>query len=200
MTETDPQIATRIVGELAAGDARQAPELARLVYDNLRRYAAALAGGSPAGGAGGGALQPTALVHEAYLRLVDQSRVDWQGRTHFFAVGAEMIRRVLVDDARRRGAEKRGGGWRRVSLDGDNAVTGDTAVDVLALNDALGRLAELDARAARVVELRFFGGLRDEDIGPMLGVSARTVRDDWRMARAWLRDALGGSEVGHAGA
>lgn len=201
MADTEQHTATRIVGELAAGDARGAPELARLVYDNLRRYAAALAGNAEGGGGGGGeALQPTALVHEAYLRLVDQSRVDWQGRTHFFAVGAEMIRRVLVDDARRRGTEKRGGGWRRVSLDGENAVTDETAVDVLALNEALGKLGELDPRAARVVELRFFGGLRDADIGPVLGVSERTVRDDWRMARAWLRDALGASGVRDAGA
>ncbi len=213
MPESADLTATRIVGELAAGDQRGAPELAALVYDRLRRYAAVVAGQE---GGGGGPLQPTALVNEAYLRLVDQSRVDWQGRTHFFAVGAEMIRRVLVDEARRRGADKRGGGWRRVSLEGENAVTDESAVDVLALDEALRKLAEMDARAARVVELRFFGGLREEDAAVLLGVSQSTARDDWRMARAWLREALTeqgpptatdrgwgprrGDEVGDAGA
>ncbi len=188
MEEPEQHAATRIVGEMAAGDGRSAPELARLVYDNLRRYASALAA---EGGRHDRALQPTALVHEAYLRLIDQSRVDWQGRTHFFAVGAEMIRRVLVDEARRRAAEKRGGGWRRVSLEGENALTGDSTVDVLALDEALRRLAGLDPRAARVVELRFFGGLREQDVADLLDISTVTVRKDWRAARAWLRDELG---------
>lgn len=192
MPEPDQMAATRIVGELAAGRRHAAPELARLVYDNLKRYAAALAGP----GAGNRTLQPTALVHEAYMRLVDQTRVDWQGRTHFFAVGAEMIRRVLVDDARRRAADKRGGGWHRVSLqEGDGAP--EQSADLIALDEALARLATLDPRAARVVELRFFGGLREADVAQVLGVSPSTVRDDWRMARAWLRENL--SEVGDEG-
>lgn len=192
MPEPDQMAATRIVGELAAGRRHAAPELARLVYDNLKRYAAALAGP----GAGNRTLQPTALVHEAYMRLVDQTRVDWQGRTHFFAVGAEMIRRVLVDDARRRAADKRGGGWHRVSLqEGDGAP--EQSADLIALDEALARLAALDPRAARVVELRFFGGLREADVAQVLGVSPSTVRDDWRMARAWLRENL--SEVGDEG-
>ncbi len=201
MPEPVDLTATRILGELAAGDRRGAPELAAMVYDRLRRYAAVLAGEE--GGRPAGALQPTALVNEAYLRLVDQSRVDWQGRTHFFAVGAEMIRRVLVDEARRRGAEKRGGGWRRVTLEGESAITDDSSVDVLALDEALRKLAEMDPRAARVVELRFFGGLREEDAAVLLGISQSTARDDWRMARAWLREALTerpGDEVGDAGA
>ncbi len=211
--EPDQHLATRIVGELAAGDGRSAPELARLVYDNLRRYAAVLAAeGGPKGG-GDGAVQPTALVHEAYLRLIDQSRVDWQGRTHFFAVGAEMIRRVLVDEARKRGTAKRGGGgagggWRRVSLHGEAVVTDGSSVDVVALDEALRRLAVHDPRAARVVELRFFGGLREQDVAALLGVSTVTVRKDWRAARAWLHDELrddpgeageGGKAAGKAG-
>ncbi|MFM9997115.1 MAG: ECF-type sigma factor [Phycisphaerales bacterium] len=198
MPEPDQNLATRIVGELAAGDGRSAPELARLVYDNLRRYAAVLAAeGGAKGGGGGGAVQPTALVHEAYLRLVDQSRVDWQGRTHFFAVGAEMIRRVLVDEARRRGTAKRGGDWRRVSLGGEAAITDGSSVDVVALDEALRRLVVHDPRAARVVELRFFGGLREQDVADLLGVSAVTIRKDWRAARAWLRDEL--RDEGEAG-
>lgn len=187
--------ATRLLGELAAGDADQAPELARLVYDNLRRYAAKMMGDAPR------TLEPTALVNEAYLRLVDQTRVNWQGRTHFFAVGAGMIRRVLVDDARRRGTQKRGGDRRRLALDdGDLAADWGSAaeVDLLALDDALAKLASLDPRAARVVELKFFGGLREADVAAALGVSPSTVRDDWRMARAWLRDELG--EGGQTGA
>jgi RNA polymerase sigma factor (TIGR02999 family) len=188
MTEPQTKTATVIVGELASGDRRRAPELAALVYDNLRRYAAAMMG--PERGAR--TLQPTALVNEAYLRLIDQSRVDWQGRTHFFAVGAEMIRRVLVDDARSRGAAKRGGGWGRVELDPGDDQSGLTGVDLLALDESLRKLGAVDARAARVVELRFFGGLREADVATVLGVSASTVRDDWKMARAWLRDEMTG--------
>jgi len=186
MDETGHEEATQIVGELAGGRDQRAPELARLVYDNLRRYAAALAGG----GAGDRTLQPTALVNEAYLRLVDQSRVDWQGRTHFFAVGAEMIRRVLVDDARRRATQKRGGGRDRVAMDSDGPPSDEAEVDLLALDEALGKLAALDPRMARVVELRFFGGLKEADVATVLGVSPSTVRDDWRAARAWLRGEL----------
>ena len=183
-----PEQATRIVDELSLGDCRRAPELARLVYDDLHRYAAALMRAEH----GPRTLQPTALVHEAYLRLVDQSRVSWQGRTHFFAVGAEMIRRVLVDDARRRGAQKRGGRAGRVPLDAQDPAD-DSGVDLLALDDALRKLAELDPRAARVVELRFFGGLREADAAAVLGVAESTVSDDWRTARAWLRDELLGA-------
>jgi RNA polymerase sigma factor (TIGR02999 family) len=190
MTDSAHDHATRILGELAAGDRLRAPELANLVYDNLRRYAAALMGRE----AGPRTLEPTALVHEAYVRLVDQSRVSWQGRTHFFAVGAEMIRRVLVGDARRRHAQKRGGDRKRVALESHDPDGLDAGVDVLALDDALRKLAALDPRAARVVELRYFGGLREADVGEMLGVSASTVRDDWRMARAWLRNELGDRE------
>jgi RNA polymerase sigma-70 factor, ECF subfamily len=194
MADTDREHATRIVGELTSGDAQRAPELAGLVYDNLRRFAASVMGRE-----GARTLQPTALVHEAFMRMVDQSRVNWQGRTHFFAVGAEMIRRVLVDDARRRGAIKRGGDRDRVELD-DSAPDGPgRGVDLLALDDAMRKLAGLDPRAARVVELRYFGGLREVDVAALLGVSASTVNEDWRMARTWLRDELNrGSGDGRA--
>ena len=187
MADIDQDQATRIVGELCAGDRQRAPELARLVYDNLRRFAASIMGA----GRDDRTLRPTALVNEAYLRLVDQSRVDWQGKTHFFAVGAEMIRRVLVDDARARGAAKRGGGRTRVSLeDHDGEAPGE--VDLLALDESLGRLAGLDARAARVVELRFFGGLTIDETAEVLGVGHATVEDDWALARAWLGRELKG--------
>lgn len=187
--DSELQSATQIVGELSRGNRLRAPELALLVYDNLRRYAAAMIGREH----GPRTLQPTALVHEAYLRLVDQSRVNWQGRTHFFAVGAEMIRRVLVDDARRRGAQKRGGDRERYALQSDDLGSDTPEVDVLALDDALKKLSEMDPRAARVVELRFFGGLDEADAAEVLGVSPSTARDDWRMARAWLRDELSGA-------
>jgi RNA polymerase sigma-70 factor, ECF subfamily len=187
---TEQEHLTRIVGEVAAGDGCRAPELAQLVYDNLRRYAAAVSG------PGQRTLDATALVHEAYMRMVDQSRVDWQGRTHFFAVGAEMIRRVLVDDVRRRRTQKRGGDRQRLKLE-DGEIGVGPEVDLLALDDALRRLEALDPRAARVVELRFFGGMREADAAQLLGVSQSTVRDDWRMARAWLHDELsGGGEEG----
>jgi RNA polymerase sigma-70 factor, ECF subfamily len=197
MSEPVQHPATQILGELTAGDRRRAPELAGMVYDNLRRYAQSMLG--PDGPPGRRTLDATAIVHEAYLRLVDQSRVDWQGRTHFFAVGAEMIRRVLVDDARRRGTLKHGGDRQRLALethDGDSGwSSAGTGVDLLALDDALRKLAALDPRAAHVVELKFFGGLREADVADVLGVSASTVRDDWRMARAWLRDELAGASA-----
>jgi RNA polymerase sigma-70 factor, ECF subfamily len=185
--------ATGILGEIAAGDRQRASELAELVYDDLRRYAAAVLGHDLKNRT----LQPTALVNEAYLRLVDQSRVNWQGKTHFFAIGAEMIRRVLVDDARRRGAAKRGGGWCRVTMDHQEASTPIDEVDVVALDKALLKLAGVDPRAARIVELRFFGGLPESDVAALLDISASTVRDDWKMARAWLKREL--SEVDDGG-
>ena len=187
MPDADRDHATRIVGEMTGGDGKRAPELAGLVYENLRRYAASVMARERGGGR---TLQPTALVHEAFMRMVDQSRVNWQGRTHFFAVGAEMIRRVLVDDARRRGAQKRGGDRDRVELDDSAPEGGAREIDLLALDDALGKLAALDPRAARIVELRFFGGLREVDVAALLGVSPSTVNEDWRMARTWLRDEL----------
>jgi RNA polymerase sigma-70 factor (ECF subfamily) len=135
-------------------------------------------------------LQPTALVHEAYLRLVDQTRVDWQGRTHFLAVAALAMRRILVDHARRRGREKHGGGWRRVTVHDAFALRRDHDLDVVALHEALEKMAELDERQAKVVELRIFGGLTAEETARMLDVSARTVERDWKMGQAWLRREL----------
>lgn len=141
----------------------------------------------------GHTLQPTALVHEAYIKLVDQSKVDWQGRTHFFAVGAKVMRNLLIDHARAKGRAKRGGDRRKVTLAEGLTPLGNReldAEDLLTLNDGLDRLAELDARQAQVVELRFFGGLTVPEAALILGVSERTVEGDWAHARAWLKREL----------
>lgn len=162
-----------------------AEQLMPLVYDELRRLARALMARENKNHT----LQPTALVHEAYLRLVDQSRVNWQGRTHFRAVGARVMRRILIDHARRREGLKRGGGRQRVTLGDSLLQSPDLEVDLselLALNAALEKLARLDERQARVVELRFFGGLTMSEIAEAVGVSERTVGDDWKHGRAWL--------------
>ena len=136
-------------------------------------------------------LQPTALVHEAYLKLVDQNRVDWQGKTHFKAVAAQAMHRALVDHARARNREKRGGKWRRVTLYDAFALAGaHKDLEALALHDALEKMQRLDERQRKVVELRLFGGLTSEEAGRILGVSARTVDRDWKMGQAWLRREL----------
>lgn len=166
-----------------------ADALMPLVYPELRRLAARFL----AGDRGAHTLQPTAVVHEAYLRLVDQSRVSWKGRTHFLAVGAMMMRRIVVDHARQRARAKRGGDWQRITLPtgADPAAPQPLAVeDVLDVEAALGKLAALDERQARVVELRYFGGLTNEEVAESLGVSLRTVVGLWSHARAWLRREL----------
>jgi len=166
-----------------------AAELFPFVYDELRRLAGYFMAREPAGHT----LQPTALVHEAYLRLVDQTRTSFRGRTHFLAVAAEVMRRLLIDHARRRGAAKRGLGWRRVTLGPGAEVARAEAlgvIELINLDAALDRLAELDERQARIVTLRFFGGLNVDEVAEVVGVSKRTVESDWRHARAWLRVEL----------
>jgi RNA polymerase sigma factor (TIGR02999 family) len=188
---------TLIVSSLEAGAERasaSAEELFPLVYDELRRLAGFFMAREPVGHT----LQPTALVHEAYLRLVNQTRTGFKGRTHFLAVGAQAMRRLLIDHARKRGAVKRGLGWRRVTLgfSGDpHSPEALSSEDLLSLDAALNRLAELDERQARIVTLRFFGGLNAQEVAEAVGVSKRTVESDWRHARAWLRVELsrGGS-------
>jgi len=168
-------------GNVAARDL-----LMPLVYEELRRRASAyLRRERP-----GHTLQPTALVHEAYLRLVDQRRVAWQNRAQFFGVAAEMMRRILVDHARAKLTAKRSGMLSRVTLDPDVAVAQPVDVDVLDLDSALDRLASVDARKSRIAELRFFGGLSLKETGEVLNVSLTTVERDWQVARAWLFDAL----------
>lgn len=135
-------------------------------------------------------LQPTALVHEAYLKLVDQRRVQWQNRAHFYGIAANIMRRILVDYARARHAGKRGGGWERVSLIEDQTPAGAAGIDVLALDQALQRLATFDAQQERIVELRYFGGLTIEETAEVVGISAATIVREWTIARAWLRGEL----------
>jgi RNA polymerase sigma factor (TIGR02999 family) len=171
-----------------------AEELFPLVYDEMRRMAARIM--SPENP--GHTLQPTALVHEAYLKLVDQTRTDWQGRTHFLAVGARIMRRLLINHARDRAAIKRGRNWERVELTAALARPGRELFgldQLIAMNDAIERLAAHDERQAAVVTLRFFGGLTVDQIATVLGVSNRTVDYDWRHARAWLfKDLTGDSD------
>lgn len=153
-----------------------------LVYDELRR----LANHYLRQERSDHTLQPTALVHEAYLKLIDQSRVDWQNRAHFFGVAAQSMRRILVDHARSHRASKRGGVQQKLALDEAVDYSQPRDIDLLALDDALNLLAKLDERQSQVVELRFFGGLTIEETAAALGVSPATVKVDWSMAKAWL--------------
>ena len=194
---TDPKtLATDIVSALSGSgdvDNATAEDLFPVVYDELRRIAKSyMSRETP-----GHTLQPTALVHEAYLKLVDQTRANWKGKTHFFAVGARVMRRLLVDHARERGAQKRGGGWQSVTLsEALDPLRGDVldTEQLLDLNTALEQLAVIDEREARVVTLRFFGGLTVEQVAEVIGVSRRTVENDWRHAQAWLRLRLAEAE------
>jgi len=178
---------TRLLEAAAAGEPRAADELLPLVYDELRKLAASRLADEKAGHT----LQPTALVHEAYLRLVGgEQPQDWSGRGHFFGAAAEAMRRILIENARRKKAERHGGGWARQELiDADLAVdtSGD---DLFAVDEALTRLAAVDSRAARLVELRFFLGMTLEEAAAHLGLQERTAYRDWAYARAWLRQAL----------
>jgi len=131
-------------------------------------------------------LEPTALVHEAYLRMVDQTQVNWQNRAHFFGVAAQMMRRILVDHARAHNAEKRGQDFQKLSLDENIDKSVERSSELIALDDALSALAEMDEQKGRIVELRFFGGLSIDETAEVLGVSAPTVKRQWRMAKAWL--------------
>jgi RNA polymerase sigma factor (TIGR02999 family) len=170
-------------GDTSAGD-----RLLSAIYDELHRQAARAMRREN----DGNTLQATALVHEAYIRLIDQRRVEWRNRAHFFGVAAQMMRRVLVDRARARLATKRGGEFQQVTLSDVEAGDAENAsLDVLALHEALERLAALDPDQARLVELRYFGGLNIDDTAEALGVSPATVKREWAVARAWLRRELG---------
>jgi len=177
---------TQLLIEWNNGRGGALEDLLPLVYGELRRLAAQrLRWERP-----DHTLQPTALVHEAYIRLVDQRRVRWQNRAHFYGVAAQVMRRILVDRARKRGADKRGAGWQRVTLIGDKTPKGSRDVDVLALDDALQRLAALDPQQERIVELRYFGGLTLDETAEVIGISTATVKREWAIARAWLRAQL----------
>jgi RNA polymerase sigma-70 factor, ECF subfamily len=173
---------TLLLHELKGGNKEAERQLIPLVYGELRRIAAAYLRRerSPH------SLQPTALVNEAYLRLTDVKEVDWQSRSHFFAVSATIMRRILVDHARANRARKRGQGWDPVSVNDAILPSPERAPEILALDEALTRLELLDERQAKIVELRFFAGMSEDEIGDILGISSRTVKRDWRLAKAWL--------------
>ena len=171
----------------AKGDGQAVDRLLPVLYDDLHRVAHGLMRGE----ARGQTLQTTALLNEAYLRLIDQRRVDWKGRTHFLAIGAQAMRRVLVDRARARHRHKRGGHRQRVELHEDAALQPVRDDDVLAVDEALEKLARVSPRQARLVEMRFFGGMSEAEIAEALGVSQRTVSREWKKARALLLGLLG---------
>src|ERR1035437_3745706 len=173
---------TNLLIQVKNGNGDAQSRLIPLVYAELRRIAARYMRGERPGHS----LQATALVHEAYLRLAGQKEMSWQNRAHFFGVAANIMRRILVDHARVKQAKKRGGSEQKVSIDEAVLVQPDPPQDFLALDEALDRLAKRDPRQSRVVELRFFGGLSEEETAEVLGISLRTVKRDWKVARAWL--------------
>jgi RNA polymerase sigma factor (TIGR02999 family) len=178
---------TQLLRAWASGDRGALEQLMPRVYDELRR----IAGHFMKDERPGRTIQTTALVHEAYLKLIDVTNVDWQHRAHFFAVSAQIMRHILLDRARRRVAAKRGGATPRVNLDEVPDIGSGRARELIALDDALNALAKVDARKAQVIELRFFGGLSVEETAEVLKVSSDTVKRDWGLARAWLLAELG---------
>jgi RNA polymerase sigma factor (TIGR02999 family) len=168
------------------GDANAFDELAPIIYDELRKLARShLRRERP-----GHTLQSTALVHEAWLRMIDQQSVSWQNRSHFYGIAARMIRRILVDYARAKQTKKRGEAAPKIAFNEAAGAAGGEDLDLVALDDALKALAEIDPRQSRIVELRYFAGLSIEDTAEVLGISPATVKRDWTVARAWLRREL----------
>lgn len=187
MISLEPREAvTRMLIDWSGGDREAPAKLMPLVYEELRQLARQYLRRERADHT----LQATGLVHEAYLRLVDQSTATWQNRAHFFGVAAQVMRRILVDYARSHHAEKRGGNWDKLVFDEALAPAAERSVDLLALDDALQDLLALDPRQSQIVELRYFGGLTIDEVAEVLDVSPRTVKREWRMAKAWLRRQL----------
>ena len=184
---SSPSDVTALLGDWSRGNQSALNQLLPLVYAELRRIATRQIRGERAGHT----LQPTALVHEVYLRLVDQRNVDWRNRAHFFGVAARVMRRILVDHARSHNASKRGDGLPRVSIDEAWEVAGPDGLPVLVLDQALDRLAGMDEDLARIVELRAFGGMTIEEAACVLDVSLSTAKREWRTAKAWLTRELG---------
>jgi len=190
---TPPVEVTQLLQAWGGGDRDALDQLMPVVYDELHRLAQHYLRGERRDHS----LQTTALVNEAFLKLVNVQNVQWQDRAHFFAISSRLIRQILVDRARRRGYHKRGGGRQRVELEESAVVDCGRDDDLLALDEALAALAEFDERKSRVVELRYFGGLTNEEAAAVLEVSSDTVRRDWRLAKSWLRKQL--SEEGGDG-
>lgn len=186
MPLSDPKQITSVLQAISQGNHEATDRLMPLVYDEMRDLAAQYMRQQPLGHT----LRSTALVNEAYLKLCGQNHEDWRSRTHFFAAGAQAMRRILVDHARGKSRQKRGGELRRVEFDEDLLGTSQRDEDILALDEALTKLAELDPRQARIVEMRFFGGLTVQEVAEALGISRRTVELEWAMIRAWLRREL----------
>jgi RNA polymerase sigma factor (TIGR02999 family) len=180
---------TQLLAEWRDGNQAALDELYPLVYDELHRLARRYMSRERKGHT----LQTTALINEAYVRLVDQRNVQWANRSHFFAISAQIMRRILIDHARRHAYAKRGGGARQVSLDETATMVHDDLAEFLRLDEALKSLAELDPRRSQVVELKYFGGLNNDEIAAVLKISKNTVIRDWNMARAWLHSQLTGS-------
>lgn len=188
MTKRSPEEITSLLLAWSRGQSSALDQLIPLVHDELHRIAKRYMRRERPGPT----MQTTALVNEAYLRLIDSSRVHWQNRAHFFAIAAQLMRRILVDFARRRHNLKCGGAARKVSLDQASVVSNDSGAEMIALDDALNTLASLDARQSQVVELRFFGGLSIDETAEVLEISEGTVRRDWSLAKAWLHRELNG--------
>ncbi len=186
MLADSPQDLTQILNAISTGEEGSADAILPLVYDELR----AIAVGHLRQERLGHTLQATALVHETYVRLVDQRRVHWTGRAHFLAIAASMMRRILVNHAKARLCEKRGGGAARMELTIDTPLLPEKSLDLLALDEAMCRLANLDPQQCRIVELRFFGGLTAIETAQVVGVSERTVHREWTSAKAWLRGEI----------
>ena len=187
------QNVTEMLNDWRNGDQAALDRLIPVVYDELRRQAAGyLRRERP-----GHTLQSAALIHEAYLRLINQQNIEWKNRAHFYAIAARLMRQILVDHARKRNASKRGGSDIRVSLEDAMVVSPEANVDLVALDEALTRLAEIDPQQASIVELRYFSQLSVEETAEVLGVSSRTVRRDWNVAKAWLRQQILGNEEKH---
>jgi RNA polymerase sigma factor (TIGR02999 family) len=186
VTRPAPREVTQLLLDWSRGDRAALDRLMPLVSAELRRLAHRYMRREPAGQT----LQTTALVNEAYLRLIDASQIEWRDRAHFFAVSATLMRRILVDHARARAYKKRGGGVVRVALDEERVVAAQPATNVVALDEALETLAAFDPQGARIVELRFFGGLSVDETAEVLSVSPRTIDRDWAAARVWLLERL----------
>lgn len=182
---------TQLLVKLTDGNTQAIEDLLPLIYDELRN----LAGKYLRRERVSHTLQPTALVHEAYLRLIDQTQVKWQNRAHFFGVAANIMRRILVDHARRTKAEKRGGDAEKLPIEEEIlVVSNEKSVELLALDEALENLAKIDPQKSKIVELRYFGGLSVEETAEVMGVSAITVKRQWRMAKAWLYGQIARTE------
>jgi RNA polymerase sigma-70 factor (ECF subfamily) len=189
--EDTPPSVTELLAKAGSGDSSALANVFPLIYEELHRLAQQQLRREP----DGHTLSPTALVHEAYMRLIDYSRMEWTGRAHFLAVASTAMRRILVDHARSHRSVKRGGALRRVPIESVDLATEDRAELLIAVDDALSKLKEIDARQARVVECRFFGGMTEEETAEALGIGLRTAKRDWAKAKMWLHKEIAGEHT-----